>query len=106
MAGAAAPARLPAVHPFPAAGVLVGDENSATGFKEVFFLGEELVVGEKGRAAEPAGCKIDEAGGREAVESVALTSRPEIPKSKSQIPRKSQIPKSKRVFCFSQGLGF
>jgi hypothetical protein len=63
MSGRAAAARLPAVHPLAAVGVLVGNKDPATGLQEVFLLGEELVVREKREAAD-AGCsEIDETGG-------------------------------------------
>jgi hypothetical protein len=53
----------PAVHPFATVGILVRDENSATGFEEVFFLSEEFVVREEHGTTQSLGGEIDEAGG-------------------------------------------
>ena len=58
----AAAAGFPAVHPFAVVGIFVGNENAAAGLKEVFFLGEKLVVREEGNAAEAGRGQVDEAG--------------------------------------------
>ena len=59
VAGGAPAAGFPSIHPFAAVGVLVGDENSAAGFQQVFLLREKLVVGEKRKAADALGCEIN-----------------------------------------------
>jgi hypothetical protein len=62
VAGSAAPARFPSIHPFAAVGVLVGDEDSAAGFQQIFLLREELVVGDNSFTANALGSQVDEAG--------------------------------------------
>ena len=60
VAGRAPPPRLPAVHPFSAVGVLVGQEDPAAGLEEVLLGRKELVVGEHGLAAEPLRGEVDQ----------------------------------------------
>ena len=60
----AAPARFPSVHPFAVIGVFVGDENSAAGFEQIFFLREKFVVRDQRVAADAGRGQIDETGGR------------------------------------------
>src|SRR5260370_17375375 len=55
-----APPRLPAVHPLSGVGVFAFDEDRLAGLEEVFLRGEEIVVGENHRAAQPFGCKINQ----------------------------------------------
>src|ERR1700736_899613 len=59
----AAAAGLPSIHPFAAVGVLIRDEDSAARLEEVFLLGEELVVRDKGDAADAGSRQIDKACG-------------------------------------------
>ena len=47
MPGRAPAARLPAVHPFAAIGILVRNEDSAARFQKIFFLGEKFVIREE-----------------------------------------------------------
>ena len=62
MPGRAPAARLPSVHPFAAIGILIRNENSATRFQQIFFLGEKLVIGEERAAADPRRCQINQTG--------------------------------------------
>ena len=59
-AGTAAAARLPAVHPLAAIGVLAGNEDGRVGLDEVFLLREEIVVRREHRAAELFRREVDE----------------------------------------------
>ena len=62
VAGRAPAARLPAVHPLPAIGVLVRNEYRRRRLEQVLLPGEELVVGGDGLAAEAGGGEIEEVG--------------------------------------------
>jgi hypothetical protein len=62
VAGGAAAARLPAVHPFAAVGVLVLEEDRGLRLEQVLLLGEEVVVGPDHGASEALGGEIDELG--------------------------------------------
>ena len=64
MSRRAAAARLPSVHPFTAVRVLIRDENSPAGLQEILLLGKELIVCEKGGAADSGRSQINEAGRR------------------------------------------
>ena len=64
VSGRAAAASLPSIHPFAAVGVLVRNEDSATGLQEIFLLREELVVREERDAADAGRGQIDQTGGR------------------------------------------
>ena len=63
MAGRAAAARLPSVHPFTVVGIFIWNENSATRFQEILLLREELVVRENRIAADLCRCQIDKTSG-------------------------------------------
>ena len=58
----AAPARLPAVHPLAAIGVLALAPDRRGGLEQVLLRGEELVVGRDDRAAEALRREIDQLG--------------------------------------------
>src|SRR5689334_10630755 len=61
MSRSSAPPRLPSVHPFAAIGVLIRDENSATGLEQIFLLREEFIVREQGLSANALGREVNQA---------------------------------------------
>ena len=62
MAGGAAAAGLPSVHPLATVGILIGDEDSATRLEEILFLCEELIVREHRGATDACRCQINKTG--------------------------------------------
>ena len=62
VAGLPAPARLPAVHPFPALGVGVLAPLGRVGLQEVFLAREELVVRVQDGAAQGLDGEVGEVG--------------------------------------------
>ena len=86
VAGHALAPALPAVHPLAAVGVLVLFPDRLGRLEEVFFLGEEVVVGVKHAAAEALGGeveKIAEAGTRGRASRLNLPWPPWLERSRS-----------------------
>src|SRR5450432_4683706 len=55
----AAPARLPAVHPFAEIGIFVFDENRRASLEQVLFRGKEFVIGKQHRSTKSLCGQID-----------------------------------------------
>src|SRR4051812_32597515 len=60
VSGSSSAACFPSIHPFAAIGVLISDENSATGLQQIFFLGEKFIIREQGFSANALGREVDQ----------------------------------------------